>query len=386
MKYKVYKESDYKSNRWTGGQTTELAIYPMDRAYLERNFIWRLSSATIEKEESDFSRLSDYNRVLMVLDGEVVLSHEGQRVARLKTLEQDRFDGGFQTRSFGKITDFNLMVRKGNEGYLDVIYPASDRVTCTSTQESDKPKKVHALYCRDGYLVVTLPKAAQAVDFMGSCEGGEDAKPAKSAAGGAEETLMVQPGQLLVMEAGSGEDLTYGVMGEGTSIRAQIFFDEMEGELAAEVIPPEKTSFDDFKACIYLSNIQFRMAKYVIPSLKTQWFDEALSAAIRKVEKFYLTMAVFLAGCVLLGVASVNAGFSAAVTVIVFAAWLFVDCLIVSPLIYLPFMPKPVRKHIKDIDKLTPYEQRVRAEELGRNERLEKLLKKYKNSGRNMPE
>ena len=45
-------------------------------------------------------------------------------------------------------------------------------------------------------------------------------------------------------------------------------------------------------------------------------------------------------------------------------------------------MPKPIRKHIKEIDKLTPYEQKVRNAELGRNERVEKMMKKYKNSGR----
>ena len=47
-------------------------------------------------------------------------------------------------------------------------------------------------------------------------------------------------------------------------------------------------------------------------------------------------------------------------------------------------VPKPVRKHIKKVENLTPYEQRVREEELGSNERLEKVLKKYKNSGKNL--
>ena len=36
------------------------------------------------------------------------------------------------------------------------------------------------------------------------------------------------------------------------------------------------------------------------------------------------------------------------------------------------------------IDHLTPYEQKVRATEQERNEQLEKLLKKYKNSGKNL--
>ena len=65
-------------------------------------------------------------------------------------------------------------------------------------------------------------------------------------------------------------------------------------------------------------------------------------------------------------------------------AWIVIDCIAVSPLIYMAFVPKPVRKHIKDVNNLTPYEQRVREEELDRNEHLEKVMKKYKNSGRNL--
>ena len=75
---------------------------------------------------------------------------------------------------------------------------------------------------------------------------------------------------------------------------------------------------------------------------------------------------------------------SSGTAVLLIAAWILADCLLVSPLIYMPFMPKPVRKHIKDVNNLTPYEQRVREEELGRNEHLEKVMKKYKNSGRNL--
>ena len=221
----------------------------------------------METDESDFSKLPDYDRVLMVLDGEVVLSYEGERVARLKELEQDRFDGAWKTRSFGKITDFNLMVRKGNEGYLDLLYPEAEKKIFASTFDTQLPLATHALYCKEGYGVVT-------------CGG---------------ESHMISAGQLLVIEYDEGETPSYSVMGEGVIIRAQIFYGDMRKELFAEEIPTEKASFDDFKCCIYLANVQFRWAKYIVKKLKTQWFDEALSAAIRKVEKFYLTTIVFLA-------------------------------------------------------------------------------------------
>ena len=358
MKYQLYKKEEFRESRWTGGVTREIAIWPETAKYIDRNFIWRLSTATCELDESDFSKLEDYDRVLMVLEGEVVLSHEGQRVARLKELEQDRFDGAYKTRSFGKITDYNLMVRKGNEGYLDLLYPVSEAAVCGPTFETQKELAVHALYCHEGYAVV-------------GCGG---------------QSVMVQAGQQLVMkfELINGEKPEYTIMGEGTLIRSQIYFDAMKGQLAAEEIPAEKATFDDFKACIYLANVQFKLAKYLVPSLKNYWFDEALSAKIRFVEKFYFTFAAFLIGALAacgLGAATGNSG-------LVFGAlagWLVIDCLVVSPLIYFVFMPKPVRKHMKDVNNLTPYEQKLYEEELASNPMVEKMLKKYKNSGRNIP-
>lgn len=358
MKYTLCKEADYKSGQWMGGTTKEMVIYPKTSSYLDRNFIWRLSSATIEREKSSFSKLPDYDRVIMVLEGEVVLSYEGQRVARLKALEQDRFDGAWKTDSFGKIKDYNLMVRKGSEGYLDIIFPENVNSEFTSTEKSSNPKAVHTLFCKDGYFVVT------------ACG----------------QSHMVHDGETFIMEYEKDEEVKYSIMGEGTIIRAQIFYDDMAGEVGPEIIPAEKATFDDFKLCIYLANVQFRWAKYIVKSLRITWFDEALSKAIKKAERFYLTSIVFLAGISAIGIYVASANASAAVCVAAIAAWVLIDCLLVSPLIYMVFMPKPIRKHIKDIDKLTPYEQRVREEELGRNEQVERIIKKYKNSGRNLGE
>ncbi len=356
MKYSLYRQENYTKSQWMGGTTTELAICPRTSKYLDRNFIWRLSSATIDVEESDFSKLPDYDRVLMVLEGEVVLSYEGERVARLKTLEQDRFDGAWKTKSFGKITDYNLMVRKGSEGYLDLITPEEENRVYTSTEETTKVLTTHALYCKEGYFVVSVQG----------------------------ESHMVKPGELFVVEGEKDETVKYSVMGEGTVIRAQIFHDGMEGEIGPEIIPEEKASFDDFKQCIFIANTQFRGAKHIIKSLKNVWYDEALSAGIKKVEKFYLTSLVFILGVLGIGIAAVNSGLSTGLTVGLILGWILVDCLLVSPLIYMPFMPKPIKKHIKDINNLTPYEERIRNAELGINEMAEKVLKKYKNTGKNL--
>lgn len=356
MKCSLYKKDDYITSQWMGGTTTELAIYPKTSKYLDRNFVWRLSSATIDVEESDFSKLPDYDRVLMVLEGEVVLSYEGQRIARLKELEQDRFDGAWKTKSFGKITDYNLMVRKGSEGYLDIICPEEANKEYSSSEKTEKALATHALYCKEGYFVISVDG----------------------------QTQMVKAGELYVIEGEAKEEIKYSLMGEGVIIRAQIFQDGMEGEVGPEIIPEEKATFEDFKQCIFIANTQFRGAKYIIKRIKETWYDEALSSGIRKVEKLYLTSIVFVLGILVLGIFAVNSELSVGLTIGMILGWILVDCLLISPLIYMPFMPKPIKKHIKDVNNLTPYEQRVRAAELGINETAEKVLKKYKNSGRNL--
>ena len=227
MKTYYYKEENFSVSAWSGGQTKELAIYPRGQKYIDRDFIWRLSSATIETEESDFTRLPDYDRVLMVLDGEVVLEYNGERVAKCGTLEQDSFDGAWRTKSYGRITDFNLMVRKGNAGYLDVIEPQREKQMFGASHETDLPLSTHALYCKEGYLIVGL----------------------------GDKTQMLQPGQLFVIEYEMDETAAYSIMGEGIAVRAQIFYSGMEEELFPVEIPAEKATFDDFKACVYLANV-----------------------------------------------------------------------------------------------------------------------------------
>lgn len=54
---KVITKEQQKTSTWSGGTTTQLAIYPEDADYGKRNFTWRLSSATVEAEESVFTSL-----------------------------------------------------------------------------------------------------------------------------------------------------------------------------------------------------------------------------------------------------------------------------------------------------------------------------------------
>ena len=353
MEYRIYRESDFRVSNWTGGKTRQLAIFPENASYLERNFLWRLSSATCEKEESQFTRLPDFDRVLLVLEGSVVLAHQDERVARLGELEQDRFDGAFSTKSFGRITDYNLMVAKGNQGFLDVVVPGQESRPVRLENYPDHEHRSVCFFCRDGFATVTVNG----------------------------ETVMVSADQQMVINSSNHEPLNISVMGEGHLIMAQIFYDYHPEELGPVVIPREKVSFDDFRTCVYLANVQFRGAKFIFRKLKNQWFDEELSGAIQKLERIYLPFLIWFFG--LGGVAAIGVdSFSGIMWIVALLSWTAIDIFLISPLLYLIFVPKPVRKHIKDIHHLTPYEERVRERQLQENPRLDKLMKKYKNMSR----
>lgn len=118
---KIIKKEHYLVSNWSGGQTTELYIYPEDSKYNDRNFMWRISSATMDIEESTFTHLPGFARELMVINGETTLEHEGKYKVTLNPFEKDSFMGDWTTKSFGKASDFNLMTSKDCRGSLEVF-------------------------------------------------------------------------------------------------------------------------------------------------------------------------------------------------------------------------------------------------------------------------
>lgn len=107
----IRKAASHQQTNWSGGSTTELFIFPSDRDFKERDFKFRLSTATVDIERSEFTALPGFDRLLMVLNGELRLSHEGHHTVKLKTFDTDRFKGDWQTMSEGVCVDFNLIYK-----------------------------------------------------------------------------------------------------------------------------------------------------------------------------------------------------------------------------------------------------------------------------------
>ena len=145
--------SDYRISDWSGGKTIQIAIAPEDALYADRTFIWRLSSATVDLDESEFTSLPDYLRFIAPLSGEMELTHNGGDPVMLAPYEVHRFDGADSTHSRGRCTDFNLMLRKGVcDGSISGLRADRDTVQ-TFLPEPDAETVI--IYCAEGSVSVS---------------------------------------------------------------------------------------------------------------------------------------------------------------------------------------------------------------------------------------
>ena len=151
-KFTVLTPDDYVTTQWSGGSTTQLMIAPPGAVYADRDFLWRVSSATVELEESDFTPLPDYRRFISTIRGDMTLSHDGGDVFTLHPGDIHEFDGGAATRSVGRCTDFNLMLRKGE---ADGSMSSLDLVPGHTVFRVEDGAKTVLIYCADGIVDVS---------------------------------------------------------------------------------------------------------------------------------------------------------------------------------------------------------------------------------------
>lgn len=181
MKLTKITPQDFAVTDWSGGKTTQIAIEPPAAVYAEHKFDFRLSSATIELEESDFTPLPEYDRVIAPIEGQISLFYHGaKQPVILKELESTAFDGAWQTTSRGKATDYNLMTRKGvciGSAYAVIL--GAGQSACLSLCDGGKldRRSVFLLWCvAGGVQVVCEDRSVQlctrdAVRL--DCEGGD---------------------------------------------------------------------------------------------------------------------------------------------------------------------------------------------------------------------
>ena len=154
----VRNAEDYQVSVWSGGTTTQLYIYPEDGDYKSGEFQVRISSATVEIAKSEFTNLPGVKRYLMIFDGHLDMIHGVNTRVELEPYEVDVFDGGKPTVSYGKVTDFNLMLKNGADGKMEAaIIPAGESF-CVEKEEKEN---LLCIYVREGVLGAEGKKAGQ---------------------------------------------------------------------------------------------------------------------------------------------------------------------------------------------------------------------------------
>ena len=109
MKISFLPKKDSKASIWSGGLTYEYMVYPETASYADRDFAFRISSATIEKVPSEFTKFKGYHRYLVMLDNslDIEVNKEKKIYEKYEIME---FNSDDEVTSYTKGTDFNWMV------------------------------------------------------------------------------------------------------------------------------------------------------------------------------------------------------------------------------------------------------------------------------------
>lgn len=118
----LLKSNDFQVSDWSGGKTKQLYLSPPTGHYSKRDFDYRLSTATVELAESQFSDLSGFHRILMSLDHTLHL-HDASRQEEtvLAPFTPYFFEGSDSITSRGTCTDFNLIYSDHYQGQMLAI-------------------------------------------------------------------------------------------------------------------------------------------------------------------------------------------------------------------------------------------------------------------------
>ena len=121
----LLRANDFQVSDWSGGKTKQLYLSPPTGHYGKREFDYRLSTATVELAESQFSDLSGFHRILMSLDHTLHLHNASrQEETVLAPFTPYFFEGSDSITSRGTCTDFNLIYSDHYQGQMLAI---SDR-------------------------------------------------------------------------------------------------------------------------------------------------------------------------------------------------------------------------------------------------------------------
>lgn len=117
------KKDNFKITDWSGGQTTELYIFPEGADFKKRDFDFRISSASFTTTSSNFSDFSGYQRYILPIKGFINLRHKELYERELKPFDVEYFDGRWSTYSENSLDtiDFNFIVKNDSNATMEIV-------------------------------------------------------------------------------------------------------------------------------------------------------------------------------------------------------------------------------------------------------------------------
>ncbi|KAF2508576.1 HutD-family protein [Flavobacterium zhairuonense] len=109
MNIHLLPKENSKASVWSGGLTYEYIIHPKTANYADRDFVFRISSATIEEVPSEFTKFKGYYRYLVMLDNslDIEINKEKRTYEKYEIME---FNSDDNITSYTKGSDFNWMI------------------------------------------------------------------------------------------------------------------------------------------------------------------------------------------------------------------------------------------------------------------------------------
>lgn len=164
---RIIKPEEMDVSKWGGGTTTQIAIYPENSSYANRDFIFRISTASVDLDESDFTHLPEYDRLIASVSGKMELSHSNGRSFTVEPFSGVyHFDGGIDTHCIGRAVDLNLMLKKnlakGEIKLLNIGEKTELKLSSNETAVAYNTDSHSAVFMQDGTFSI-LPTARTAL-------------------------------------------------------------------------------------------------------------------------------------------------------------------------------------------------------------------------------
>lgn len=138
----------------------------------------------------------------------------------------------------------------------------------------------------------------------------------------------------------------------------------------------EKSFASDLKLAYKIALTRFRGSTIIVRSLRGVWFDRALQRGIERIESAYLPYLLTIIGLMVIGLTGAGR-IENSLLFMLMGAWIVFALIIMVPLIFYAVLPKPIANHMKRIDSLSEEERKLYEEDLDRNKRVNKIIKRY---------